>query len=88
VFVLVKENRTYDQVLGDLVYDAWAAWSRHQRFNGPECEEDWAKPALLNRLDWYSAHGWRVAYPGDPKIYLPSPGAGEESAGRRHRVRG
>jgi hypothetical protein len=57
--------------VGDLVYDAGAAWSRHQRLNDRECEEDWAKPALLNRLDWYSAHGWCVAYPGDPKIYLP-----------------
>jgi hypothetical protein len=26
----------------------------------------------LNRYDWYSAHDWAVAYPGDPKIYLPN----------------
>ena|GEM_PF-7059461 len=32
---------------------------------------DSAKPVLLNRFDWYSAHDWKVAYPGDPKIYLP-----------------
>jgi hypothetical protein len=35
------------------VYDAWAAWSAHQRFNGAHALEDNAKPALLNRLDWY-----------------------------------
>ena len=34
-------------------------------------EEDEANPAQLNRLDWYSAHGWRLPYPGDPKIYAP-----------------
>ena len=29
-------------------------------------------PRQLNRFDWYSAHDWRVAYPGDPKIYEPN----------------
>ena len=53
------------------VYDAWMAWSQHQRFNGRNAMEDSAKPALLNRLDWYSAHGWSVAYPGDSRIYPP-----------------
>ncbi len=53
------------------VYGAWAAWSRKQPFNGPMARVDAEKPALLNRLDWYSAHNWRVAYPGDPKIYMP-----------------
>jgi len=53
------------------VYEAWMAWSRHQRFNGRRAVQDYAKPALLNRLDWYSAHGWKVAYPGDLKIYPP-----------------
>jgi hypothetical protein len=41
------------------VADAWMAWSRHQRFNGRNAMPDWAKPALLNRLDWYS--GARLA---------------------------
>jgi YVTN family beta-propeller protein len=54
------------------VFEAWEAWSRHQRFNGGNAIEDYAKPALLNRLDWYSAHGWNRAYPGDARIYLPS----------------
>jgi hypothetical protein len=24
-----------------------------------------------HRVDWYSAHDWKVAYRGDPKIYPP-----------------
>ena len=52
-------------------YNAWVAWSQSQQFNGPQASQDHAKPAQLNRLDWYSAHGWRVPYPGDPKIYTP-----------------
>ncbi len=54
-----------------VIYDAWVAWSRQEQragiFDGP----DRAKPQLLNRLDWYSAHNWRVAYPGDKQIYAP-----------------
>jgi YVTN family beta-propeller protein len=53
------------------VYKAWQAWTvqqgREGRFNGP----DKVNPEQLNRYDWYSAHDWRVAYPGDPQIYLP-----------------
>ncbi len=53
------------------VYQAWQAWSAQQaaqhHFDGP----DRVNPQLLNRFDWYSAHDWRVAYPGDPKIYTP-----------------
>jgi YVTN family beta-propeller protein len=53
------------------VYQAWQAWSRQQvaqhHFDGP----DRVNPQQLNRFDWYSAHNWRVAYPGDPKIYEP-----------------
>ncbi len=52
-------------------YDAWVAWSRRQPFNGSLARVDAEKPVMLNRLDWYSAHDWKVAYPGDPKIYLP-----------------
>ncbi len=54
------------------VFAAWAAWSQNQRFNGRNAKEDVANPALLNRLDWYSAHDWKVVYPGDPVIYAPS----------------
>ncbi len=53
------------------VYDAWMSWKQHQRFLGRDARPDSAKPVLLNRLDWYSAHDWTLAYPGDPKIYLP-----------------
>jgi hypothetical protein len=53
------------------VYAMWVAWSAHQGFNGPMARQDRANPAQLNRLDWYSAHNWMVAYPGDPKIYAP-----------------
>jgi hypothetical protein len=54
------------------VYNAWQAWSEQQaaqhHFDGP----DRINPELLNRFDWYAAHNWRIAYPGDPKIYLPN----------------
>ena len=32
---------------------------------------DWANPAQLNRLDWYSAHNWATPYPGDKKVLAP-----------------
>ena len=31
---------------------------------------------LLSRDDWYVAHDWTVAYPGDRKIYTPSTAPG------------
>ncbi len=52
------------------IYDQWVAWSKRQGFNRID-RPDRAKPALLNRLDWYSAHNWTVAYPGDARIYAP-----------------
>ncbi|HEV2373554.1 MAG TPA: bifunctional YncE family protein/alkaline phosphatase family protein [Streptosporangiaceae bacterium] len=52
-------------------YFAWVAWSRQGRFNGSHAINDWANPAQLNRLDWYSAHAWRQPYPGDKKILTP-----------------
>jgi YVTN family beta-propeller protein len=61
------------QVPADMgsVYAAWTAWSAQQvaehHFDGP----DHVNPHLMNRFDWYEAHDWRVAYPGDPKIYTP-----------------
>ncbi|HTC59448.1 MAG TPA: bifunctional YncE family protein/alkaline phosphatase family protein [Solirubrobacteraceae bacterium] len=53
------------------VYNAWMSWKRQQSFLGKDASPDSAKPVLFNRFDWYSAHDWKVAYPGDPKIYLP-----------------
>jgi YVTN family beta-propeller protein len=52
-------------------YDAWKAWlaaeGRKGRFNGP----DRINAEQLNHYDWYSAHDWKVAYPGESKIFLP-----------------
>ncbi len=53
------------------VYEQWVVWSRNGRFNGPGAIQDWANPAQLNRLDWYSAHDWKVPYPGDKTILAP-----------------
>ncbi len=52
-------------------YQAWMSWKRQQGFRGLRGRPDSAKPELLDRFDWYSAHDWKVAYPGDPKIYRP-----------------
>jgi len=57
-------------VLG--IYRQWVTWSGHQRFGGSNPLEDQANPAMLNRLDWYSATGWTKPYPGDAKILAPS----------------
>jgi YVTN family beta-propeller protein len=54
------------------VYEQWVVWSRHARFNGNRAIQDWANPAQLNRLDWYSAHDWKVPYPGDMTILPPN----------------
>jgi len=54
------------------IYEQWVAWGTSQRFTGPGALPDWANPAQLGRLDWYSAHHWRVPYPGDKTILSPS----------------
>jgi hypothetical protein len=53
------------------IYEQWVVWSKRARFNGDGAAQDWANPAQLNRLDWYSAHGWKVPYPGDKRILPP-----------------
>ena len=53
------------------IYRQWAEWSTHQHFGGAYPDEDQANPAMLNRLDWYSATGWTKPYPGDKKILAP-----------------
>jgi YVTN family beta-propeller protein len=55
------------------VYEAWVRWSRspRRRFNGIGARQDASNPAQLDRLDWYSAHNWKVAYPGDKRIDMP-----------------
>jgi hypothetical protein len=59
------------------IYEQWVVWSRNGRFNGSSAIQDFANPAQLNRLDWYSAHNWATPYPGDSAILPPSkvPGA-------------
>jgi Phosphoesterase family len=59
------------------IYEKWVVWSRNGHFNGATAIQDFANPAQLNRLDWYSAHGWKVPYPGDKTILAPAqvPGA-------------
>ena len=59
------------------VYQAWEAWSNNGHFNGNKAVQDYANPEQLNRLDWYSAHNWKVPYPGDKAILAPDqvPGA-------------
>jgi hypothetical protein len=53
------------------VYNAWVAWSKQQAKLGNYAHQDRVNPEQENRLTWYSTHNWSVAYPGDPKIYLP-----------------
>jgi YVTN family beta-propeller protein len=53
------------------IYEDWVVWSRAGRFVGSHAIQDFANPAQLNRLDWYSAHDWKVPYPGDTKILAP-----------------
>jgi YVTN family beta-propeller protein len=52
-------------------YKAWIQWRDRKKFRGTDGRPDSAKPLLLDRYDWYSAHDWRRAYPGDPKVYRP-----------------
>jgi YVTN family beta-propeller protein len=53
------------------VADAWRSWMKQQASRGHFSGPDRVNADQLNRYDWYSAHDWKVAYPGDPKIYLP-----------------
>ena len=49
----------------------WQGWSAHQTFGGAKPEADAANPAMLNRLDWYTATNWTKPYPGDTAILSP-----------------
>jgi hypothetical protein len=59
------------------VFQQWVAWSQAGRFNGIKAVQDWANAEQLNHLDWYSAHDWKVPYPGEKTILAPDqvPGA-------------
>ena len=56
---------------------AWQTWLGKQHTAGKSAIPDYANPEQMNRYTWYQTHNWKVPYPGDPKIYLPSkvPGA-------------
>jgi YVTN family beta-propeller protein len=56
---------------------AWQAWIVTQHLTGNGAIPDYASPEQMNRYTWYQAHGWKVPYPGDSKIYAPNqvPGA-------------
>jgi YVTN family beta-propeller protein len=54
------------------VAGAWRAWLASQHLTGNGAIPDFANPEQMNRFTWYQAHGWKVPYPGDSKIYAPS----------------
>ncbi|MGD0699022.1 MAG: alkaline phosphatase family protein [Trebonia sp.] len=55
----------------------WATWLKSQHTMGNGAVPDYANFEQMNRYTWYQAHGWKVPYPGDSKVYAPSqvPGA-------------
>jgi hypothetical protein len=57
----------------------WAIACTHMDFSEPDAADE----DLLNRVIWYSATGFRRAYPGDPRVLLP----GEVLARRAANVR-
>jgi len=56
---------------------AWDDWLKQQKTSGNGATADYANPEQMNRYTWYVTHDWKVAYPGDSKIYAPDdvPGA-------------
>ena len=50
---------------------AWKTWLAGQHLTGNGAIPDYANPEQMNRYTWYQAHGWKVPYPGDSKIYAP-----------------
>jgi YVTN family beta-propeller protein len=51
---------------------AWKTWIAGQHTTGNGAVPDFADPEQMNRYTWYQAHGWKVPYPGDSRIYAPS----------------
>ena len=47
---------------------------------------DYANPEQMNRYTWYQAHGWKVPYPGDTKIYAPRAGPRRATSRARRRT--
>ena len=56
---------------------AWQTWLGKQHTTGNGAIPDYANPEQMNRYTWYQTHSWKVPYPGDSEIRLPSqvPGA-------------
>jgi hypothetical protein len=56
---------------------AWQTWLGKQHTTGNGAIPDYANPEQMNRYTWYQTHDWKVPYPGDSEIHLPSnvPGA-------------
>ncbi len=50
---------------------AWQTWLAGQHTTGNGAIPDFANPEQMNRYTWYQAHGWKVPYPGDSKIFAP-----------------
>jgi YVTN family beta-propeller protein len=51
---------------------AWRKWLAGQHLTGNGAIPDYANPEQMNRYTWYTAHGWKVPYPGDRRIYAPA----------------
>jgi hypothetical protein len=56
---------------------SWQTWLGKQHTTGNGARADFANPEQMNRYTWYQTHNWKLPYPGDSGIYLPSkvPGA-------------
>jgi hypothetical protein len=52
--------------------DAWSAWIKRQHLTGNGASADSANPEQMNRWTWYETHDYKVPYPGDASILLPS----------------
>jgi hypothetical protein len=50
----------------------WQAWLAKQHTTGNGARPDVANPEQMNRYTWYQTHRWKVPYPGDSEIYVPS----------------
>jgi YVTN family beta-propeller protein len=51
---------------------SWQTWLAKQHTTGNGARPDVAHPEQMNRYTWYQTHRWKVAYPGDVKIYAPA----------------
>jgi YVTN family beta-propeller protein len=51
---------------------AWQRWLAKQHTTGNGARPDVAHPEQMNRYTWYQTHEWKVPYPGDSRIYVPS----------------